>query len=106
MRRLHKEISFWLLVITFLAGAMALGYVAHADTIDCDKAVKNQTGTPTNGHYEVCIEVPNRRLNASNRAVVTSEVCEEGYGCHPIDGEGNIDQSKWWSYNTVNGVLA
>lgn len=103
---MRKELSFWLLVITFLAGAMAPGYLAHADTIDCDKAVKNQTGTPTNGHYEVCIEVPNRRLNASNRAVVTSEVCEEGYGCHPIDQDGNIDRSKWWANNLVSGVCA
>jgi len=106
---MRKELSFWLLILTFLWGAMALGYVAHADTIDCDKAVRNQTGTPNQGHYEVCIEIQkpaNRRLNASNRAVVTSEVCEEGYGCHPIDGDGNIDQSKWWANDLVSGVPA
>ena len=103
---MRRELSFWLLILLMIAGLMSLGYVAHADAIDCAKAVKNQTGTPTNGHYEVCIEVPNRPLNRSNRAVVESSICEDGYGCHPIDAEGNIDQSKWWSYNTVNGVYA
>lgn len=106
---MRKELSFWLLILLMITGLMSLGYVAHADSIDCDKAVREQTGTPNQGHYEVCIEIQkpaNSPLNRPNRAVVESSVCEEGYGCHPIDGDGNIDQSKWWSYNTVRGVLA
>lgn len=65
----------------------------HAGIINCDEAVKNQTGTPGNGHQEICIEIP--RNNGNSQVEVEGWLCESDHGCNEIDANGNINQSKW-----------
>lgn len=90
---MRQVIAFWLLMVALFISGLVCGLV-RADSIDCDKAVREQTGAPGKGVYNVCIEVPK---NYNKHVDVTSSVCEDGYGCHPIDAEGNIDRSKWWT---------